>query len=580
MSKGIEWLEEHFGIDVSKVNLCAIKFERKCEFFQGLSLALFSEVGGKPQRKFRNLGIMIDCARNGVPRVSSLKRIIAGLALSGYTYLGLYLEDCFEVEGEPFFGYMRGRYSKSEIKEIVDFAGIFGIEVVPYIQTLAHLGRLFNHWDAYFTQVRDTNDILLMDEPRTYVLIENMVKAAADGFGKGRINIGLDEAFMMTYGKYRQLHGNQDVCDVFSRHVQKVCEICEKYGMKPEAWSDMFLNYKEKVKVPENLMLRAWEYSSEDATFYTEMMQNCEKMADKVAFSGAVHKFYGYTPMNEYSVPIYCAALKGVEGKTEDFCLTLWGDDGSECSVNAVWYAMLDLANRVHNDVLKPQELDGLARCITGYTMEELLAMDLPNKVFDGRMKRPVNVSKYMLFSDLFMGIADKPDDIIYTKYFKEHKKVLKQLAKREAPCAYIYDTLACICDVLEVKNDLRLKIRRAYENHNTEELSHLAEYELPSVIKKLKKLCKLVEKQWLNDYKPFGIEVQIYRLHGLVARVKYIKQTLERYAAEEINKIEELEEADLTPAPMELDEHNGASFFNSFEQNVTYCNFSHRVYI
>ena len=580
MQRGIAWLEEHFNIDVSQVDLNSITYNRKCEFFHGLSVALFSNNQKKIGSKFTDLGIMVDCARNGVPNIPFLKRFIAGLAMSGYSYVGLYLEDCFEVEGEPFFGYMRGRYSKNEIKEIVAFADMFGIEVVPYIQTLAHLSRLFNHWDVYFTQVRDTNDILLMDEPRTYLLIENMVKSAADGFGKGRINVGMDEAFMMTHGKYRQLHGHCEVSEVFARHVQRVCEICKKYDMQPEAWADMFLHYKEEIKAPENLTLRAWEYDSTDVAHYQNMMYDCTKIANKVTFSSAVHKYYGYTPMNEYSVPIYSAAIDGVEGKTDDFCLCLWGDDGSECSVNAVWYSIFNLANKVYHNVFEDIELDALASCITGYTIEELFALDLPNKVFDGKMRRPVNVSKYMLFSDLFMGIADKPDNVIYTKYFEKHKTILKRLSEREAPCAYVYRTLACVCEVLAVKNDLRVKIRKAYQEGNVDELARLVGEDFSYVISKLKELCKIEEEQWLKDYKPFCIEVQIYRLHGLVARVEYVKKTLERYLAGDLERIEELEETDLTPAPLEGDEHNGASFFNIFEQNITYGNLTHRVYI
>ena len=34
----------------------------------------------------------------------------------------LYTEDTYEVDGQPYFGYMRGRYSKEEMKEIDDFA--------------------------------------------------------------------------------------------------------------------------------------------------------------------------------------------------------------------------------------------------------------------------------------------------------------------------------------------------------------------------------------------------------------------------------------------------------------------------
>ena len=64
-----------------------------------------------------NLGIMIDCSRNAVPNLSALKKFIDITSKMGYNSIQLYTEDTFEVENEPLFGFMRGRYSFDEIKE-------------------------------------------------------------------------------------------------------------------------------------------------------------------------------------------------------------------------------------------------------------------------------------------------------------------------------------------------------------------------------------------------------------------------------------------------------------------------------
>ena len=54
----------------------------------------------------------------------------------GYNTLYIYTEDTYEVEDLPYFGYLRGAYTKEEVNEIVEFASGFGIEIVPSIQTL------------------------------------------------------------------------------------------------------------------------------------------------------------------------------------------------------------------------------------------------------------------------------------------------------------------------------------------------------------------------------------------------------------------------------------------------------------
>ena len=46
-----------------------------------------------------------------------------------------YTEDTYEVEGQPYFGAYRGKYTKDEIKELDAYASMFGVELVPCIQT-------------------------------------------------------------------------------------------------------------------------------------------------------------------------------------------------------------------------------------------------------------------------------------------------------------------------------------------------------------------------------------------------------------------------------------------------------------
>ena len=119
------------------------------------------------------LAVMLDASRNGVLKTEEIKRFIDRIKMMGYDTIGIYMEDVYEIEGEPYFGHLRGRYSKAELKEINAYAKAAGIDVLPCIQTLAHLHGMFR-WRQY-ADIRDTDDILLIDEPKTYALIEKNV---------------------------------------------------------------------------------------------------------------------------------------------------------------------------------------------------------------------------------------------------------------------------------------------------------------------------------------------------------------------------------------------------------------------
>ena len=156
----------------------------------------------------------------------------------GYNMLMLYTEDTYEVEGQPLFGYMRGRYSIGEMKELVAYGEEKGIELIPCIQTLAHLNQIFK-WDVY-KKMRDCNDILLIDDERTYQLIDDMLRTLRSVFKTEKIHIGMDEAHHVGLGKHLDQHGFENRFSLLSRHMDKVKALCDKHHFQPMIWSDMF----------------------------------------------------------------------------------------------------------------------------------------------------------------------------------------------------------------------------------------------------------------------------------------------------------------------------------------------------
>ena len=140
-------------------------------------------------------------------RPEAVKNFVEIISGFGYNALMLYTEDTFEVDGEPCIGYFRGRYTQTELKEIDEYCLSRGVELIPCIQTLAHLGQLFK-WDAY-REICDTDDILLIGEERAYELIERMIASVRKCFRSGKIHLGMDEAHLMGFGKYKDIHGRE-----------------------------------------------------------------------------------------------------------------------------------------------------------------------------------------------------------------------------------------------------------------------------------------------------------------------------------------------------------------------------------
>lgn len=175
---------------------------------------------------YQRFGAMLDCSRGAVLKVPTVKKLIDALQKMGYNALELYTEDTFEVEGEPYFGYLRGRYTGEEIKEIDEYASAHGIELIPCIQTLAHFTNPVKL--PRFAEITDVNDILLIDEEKTYEFIECIFVSLAKNFKSRNVHIGMDEAHMVGLGKYLDKHGHCDRFELLNRHLSRVVAIAKK----------------------------------------------------------------------------------------------------------------------------------------------------------------------------------------------------------------------------------------------------------------------------------------------------------------------------------------------------------------
>lgn len=92
----------------------------------------------------------------------------------------LYTEDTYEVPGLPYFGTYRGRYSQEELRQLDAYAQNFGIELVPCIQTLAHLRNALK-WPMG-QDLKDNADILMVGSEKVYAFLEQLLCSLKDCF--------------------------------------------------------------------------------------------------------------------------------------------------------------------------------------------------------------------------------------------------------------------------------------------------------------------------------------------------------------------------------------------------------------
>lgn len=144
-----------------------LTYRKPHQLYRALSLlvtvlAEADKVEIEEQAAYEDLAYMVDCSRNAVLNVASAKQMIEILALMGYSTFELYMEDTYQIEGQPYFGYFRGAYSAEELQEIEAYVQQFDMTFVPCIQTLAHLSAFVKWGVKEVQELRDVEDILLI----------------------------------------------------------------------------------------------------------------------------------------------------------------------------------------------------------------------------------------------------------------------------------------------------------------------------------------------------------------------------------------------------------------------------------
>ncbi len=506
------------------------------------------------------LGVMVDCSRNAVMNLPALKRLARALAVMGYNTLMLYTEDTFEVDHQPYFGYLRGRYSKEELREFDDYCAELGIELVPCIQTLAHLNAIFR-WKDYW-DVRDCDDILLIGEEKTYALIEDMIATISSCFRSHRIHIGMDEAYRVGLGKYLEKNGLRDRFEVLREHLGRVVSICEKYDLKPMLWSDMFCKHglgmksyrsaegarmREDLQIPEASLVY-WDYYNTNYQVYSDLLDVHKLFDREIVFAGGVWTWKGFAPDNAFSVQSMLPAMQAcLDHGVRKVFFTMWGDDGAECSKFSVLPALFHLAEvaKGNTDAASIKER---FRALFGVEYDAFLLLDKLNAPGGAHTDLFGSPNKYMLYNDLFCGINDFRATTEDNAHYASLEKALAPYCEG-GEYAYLFQALRDLAGVLSLKCDLGVRTRAAYQAGDKDALLRLATEEYTALEQAVNVFYRSFRHLWFTENKPHGFDIQDIRLGGLCRRIASCKERLLDYCHGAIAEIPELME-EILPCP------------------------------
>jgi len=230
-----------------------------------------------------------------------------------------------------------------------------------------------------------------------------------------------------------------------------------------------------------------------------------------------------------------------LKNDVKDVFITLWGDNGAECSLFSVLPAITYIGCFAHG-ITDIEEIKRIFKNITNCDFDDFMLLDEPDR-YDGlACNYVINPCKFQLYNDCFMGLYDSAVDVDDGKRYGLLAEKIAQVADKANDFNYIFDTIANLCSVLEYKAEIGIRTRKIYKSGNKSQLCELInDYEI--MIQRTEKFYNSFRKQWFIENKANGFEVHDIRIGGLIMRMKNCRDRLIDYKNGVTETIPELEE-------------------------------------
>ena len=544
-----------------------IEYHSKSSFFRLLNLWIHQYKKSNPfslkeKAQFKKTGVMVDSSRNAVLNLDGMKTLLNYMAKLGLNQVMLYTEDTYEVKEYPYFGYLRGRYTEEELREMDDYAFALGIEMVPCIQTLGHLQLALKY--QFASRIKDTSDVVLVGEPETYEFLDHLIRSASKPFRSNKIHIGMDEAFGLGTGAYKAKNGIRNSFEIMNEHLAEVVKITKKYDLEPMMWSDMYYRFGSKTgdyydlesNIPEEIIadipevdMVLWDYYHEDEKTYDILLSKHKAMKKKVIFAGGVWTWNGIAPNYGKSFETTKAALASCKrNEIDEVFATLWGDDGGETPILAALPGLQLFADLSYRDEWNEKKMAEEFEYNTGYPLKDFMLLNELDET-PGVMENNINTSatsKILLWQDPLLGLFDQTvADHGIEEHYQELTVKLKERTGSNPDLNTIFDFYQQVAEVLSLKAEIGIHLKEAYDAGDSDKLREYLED--AKVLKESLNRLRLAHRTvWMEHNKPFGWEVIEIRYGGTIARMDTTIDRVSAYLNGELKEIAELKETKL----------------------------------
>ncbi|MHA1992288.1 MAG: family 20 glycosylhydrolase [Candidatus Hodarchaeales archaeon] len=272
-------------------------------------------------------GVSDDISRGQAPNIENLKKFIKNLSQFKINqYYLVYMQDMFKFNNFPTIGKNRGAYSKEELKELVDFAKKYFVEIIPIFQTIGHWDNVLhdpNYWK--YGEFPGSNSLNIANE-EIYDLLDKMIGEFKEVFVSKYFHIGADESFDVGKVASKQYIEEFGLGNAYLKHYKKVYDIVRKHGYQNVIiYHDILYKFRETLEnLPKDMIIMYWKY---DTKTNHPIVDKIRKSNFQVIVSPAIMDFNRIFPsIDKYEQNIVKLIKYGFNSGAVGEVTSSWGD--------------------------------------------------------------------------------------------------------------------------------------------------------------------------------------------------------------------------------------------------------------
>lgn len=222
------------------------------------------DISDKPTSAYR--GVMLDVARQW-HHIETIKQVVELCRWYKMNYLQLHLTDdqSFTFPSRAFPQLASDRhYTLAELEELVEYAKVRGVTIIPELDAPGHTGAMRRHMPELFGH--PDLGVLDMTNEKVYAAMDTLIREMMDVFYTSPyFHIGADEAWLGEFEKLAQTDGYikekgfDEAHDIYLDFIVRMHGIVKKYNKKTLVWESFSGTGSNKVQVPKDLTVFAWE---------------------------------------------------------------------------------------------------------------------------------------------------------------------------------------------------------------------------------------------------------------------------------------------------------------------------------